>query len=84
VLGRKEGRKDGRKNRTKEGIREIKIKKICNIAVSFSVGLDFVAISLTLRCRLLTKYQDLENIDIRVADSNCCFHIAGVFRTFKQ
>ena len=30
--------------------------------------LDFVAISLTLRFALLTKYQDFENIDIRVAD----------------
>jgi len=48
------------------------------------VCLDFVAVSLTLRFTLLTQYQDFENIDISVADSNSYVHIAGVFRTLKH
>lgn len=52
--------------------------------VSFSVRLDYVAISLTLRFTLRTQYQDFENIDMRVADSNSYVHTAGVFRTLKH
>ena len=75
--------KEGRTERRKEA-GELKYKKKCNIALSSSVRLYFIAVSFILRSTLRTTYHVLENIDIRAADSNCYVHIAGVFRTFKQ
>jgi hypothetical protein len=82
--GRKRDRKDKGRTEQRKGAGKLKYKKICNIAVSSFVCLDFVTISLILRFMLLIKYQDLENKDMSVADSNCCVHVACVFRTLKH